>query len=132
VPVRYAKVFAIVAAARDRAIEFVTESLAAGREVQGWQVDRVARQVIRKAGYGKYFVHRTGHSIGQDVHGAGANMDSLETYDARRLLPRTCFSIEPGVYLRDFGIRSEVNVYIDGRIARVTGPIQSEILPLLA
>jgi Xaa-Pro aminopeptidase len=132
VPAEYARVFAVVAAARDRAIQFVQESLAAGRAVQGWQVDRAAREVVRRAGYGRYFVHRTGHSIGQDVHGAGANMDSLETHDVRRLLPRTCFSIEPGIYLPAFGVRSEVNVYIDGGRARVTGPVQTEILPLMA
>ena len=131
VPAKYAKIFAVVAEARDRAIEFVQQSLAAGRPIQGWQVDRVARDVIRKAGYGKYFVHRTGHSIGQEVHGAGANMDGLETHDRRRLLPQTCFSIEPGIYLPRFGVRSEVNVYIDGSEARVTGPVQTGILPLL-
>jgi Xaa-Pro aminopeptidase len=131
VPVNYARIFAIVAAARDRAIAFVQQAIAAGRAVQGWQVDRAARDVIRKAGYGEYFVHRTGHSIGQEVHGAGANMDGLETHDVRRLLPRTCFSIEPGIYLPDFGVRSEVNVYIDGRRARVTGTVQREILPLM-
>jgi Xaa-Pro aminopeptidase len=132
VPAKYAKIFAIVAAARDRAIGFVQQSLAAGRTIQGWQVDRAARGVIRKAGYGKYFVHRTGHSIGQEVHGAGANMDGLETHDQRRILPQTCFSIEPGIYLPQFGVRSEVNVYIDGSEARVTGPVQTGILPLLA
>jgi Xaa-Pro dipeptidase len=132
VPPKYAKIFAIVAAARNRAIEFVRESLAAGRTVHGWQVDQAAREVIHRAGYGKYFVHRTGHSIGQDVHGAGANMDSLETHDERRLLPRTCFSIEPGIYLPAFGVRSEVNVYIDGSVARVTGPVQEAIFPLMA
>ena len=132
VPAKYCKVFAIVAAARDCAIEFVQKSLQMGREIQGWQVDRVAREVICKAGYGPYFIHRTGHSIGQEVHGAGANMDSLETHDARRILPRTCFSIEPGIYLPEFGVRSEVNVYIDGSMARVTGLVQTEILPLLA
>jgi Xaa-Pro aminopeptidase len=132
VPAKYAKIFAVVTAARDRAIGIVRNSLAAGRTVRGWHVDRAARDVIRKAGYGPYFVHRTGHSIGQEVHGAGANMDGLETHDVRQILPRTCFSIEPGIYLPEFGVRSEVNVYIDGRIARVTGPIQSEILPLLA
>jgi Xaa-Pro dipeptidase len=110
----------------------VRESLAAGRTVHGWQVDQAAREVIHRAGYGKYFVHRTGHSIGQDVHGAGANMDSLETHDERRLLPRTCFSIEPGIYLPAFGVRSEVNVYIDGSVARVTGPVQEAIFPLIA
>ena len=132
VPAKYEKIFGVVAAARDRAIGFVQQSLAAGRAVQGWQVDRVAREAIRKAGYGKYFVHRTGHSIGQEVHGAGANMDGLETHDQRRILPRSCFSIEPGIYLPEFGIRSEVNVYIDGSEARVTGPVQTGILPLLS
>jgi Xaa-Pro aminopeptidase len=131
VPAKYAKIFAVVAEARDGAIGFVQQSVAAGRVIQGWQVDGVARDVIRKAGYGKYFVHRTGHSIGQEVHGAGANMDSLETRDQRRILPGTCFSIEPGIYLPEFGVRSEVNVYIDGSQARVTGPVQTGILPLL-
>jgi Xaa-Pro aminopeptidase len=131
VPEKYARVFSVVAAARDSAIGYVQQSLSAGRAIQGWQVDRAAREVIARAGYRKYFVHRTGHSIGQEVHGAGANMDGLETHDERRILPRTCFSIEPGIYLREFGIRSEVNVYIDGDRARVTGPAQSEILPLL-
>jgi Xaa-Pro aminopeptidase len=87
--------------------------------------------VVRKAGYAKKFVHRTGHSIGQTVHGNGANMDSLETRDIRLILPHTCFSIEPGIYLPEFGIRSEVNIFVDDREARVTGPIQTEILALL-
>jgi Xaa-Pro aminopeptidase len=95
-------------------------------------VDRAARETIRKAGYGKYFVHRTGHSIGENIHGNGANMDGLETRDDRKIIPHTCFSIEPGIYLPDFGIRSEVNVYVGEQDARVTGAIQEEILPLLA
>lgn len=132
VPEKEAKIFTIVAAARDRAIAFVQQSLAAGRAVKGWQVDQAAREVIRKAGYAKQFVHRTGHNIGQDVHGNGANMDSLETHDDRRILPQTCFSIEPGIYLPEFGVRSEVDVYIDGADARVTGPMQTGILPLLS
>ncbi len=131
VPEAYAKIFRIVRQARDRAIEFVREAVAHGRAVHGWEVDRAAREVIRKAGYAKYFVHRTGHSIGQDVHGNGANMDGLETRDDRKIVPRTCFSIEPGIYLPEFGIRSEVNVYVGEREARVTGAIQEEILPLL-
>jgi Xaa-Pro dipeptidase len=131
VPEAYAKIFRIVRQARDRAIEFVREAVAHGRTVHGWEVDRAAREVIRKAGYAKYFVHRTGHSIGQDVHGNGANMDGLETRDDRKIVPRTCFSIEPGIYLPEFGIRSEVNVYVGEREARVTGAIQEEILPLL-
>ena len=132
VPHSYAKIFRIVRQARDRAIDFVKESIANGKTIHGWQVDRVARETIRKAGYGKYFVHRTGHSIGQEVHGNGANMDGLETKDDRKVVPHTCFSIEPGIYLPEFGIRSEVNVYVDEHEARVTGAIQEEILPLLA
>jgi len=132
VPDSYAKIFRIVRQARDRAIDFVKASVAQGKTIHGWQVDRVAREAIRKAGYGKYFVHRTGHSIGQEVHGNGANMDGLETKDDRKVVPHTCFSIEPGIYLPEFGIRSEVNVYVDEHEARVTGAIQEEILPLLA
>ncbi|MGB6544500.1 MAG: M24 family metallopeptidase [Candidatus Acidiferrales bacterium] len=131
VPEKYVKVFAVVRAARDAAIAFVQQSVKARRAIQGWQVDRAARDVIRKAKYAKQFVHRTGHSIGQTVHGNGANMDSLETRDIRQILAHTCFSIEPGIYLPEFGIRSEVNVFVDDREARVTGPIQTEILTLL-
>jgi Xaa-Pro aminopeptidase len=132
VPGSYAKIFGIVKQARDRAINFVQQSVARGCTIHGWEVDGVARETIRKAGYAKYFVHRTGHSIGQEVHGNGANMDGLETRDDRKIVPHTCFSIEPGIYLPEFGIRSEVNVYVDEREAHVTGAIQEEILALLA
>jgi Xaa-Pro dipeptidase len=132
VPDSYARIFRIVRQARDCAVEFIEKSVAAEKKICGWEVDHVARETIRKAGYKKYFVHRTGHSIGQDIHGNGANMDSLETRDDRRVAPRTCFSIEPGIYLPEFGVRSEVNVYVGDRTARVTGTIQDEILPLLA
>lgn len=132
VPPKFAKIFQIVRGARDAAIEFVIKSISAGREIHGWEVDRTCREVIRKAGYGKYFTHRTGHSIGQDVHGNGANMDGLETRDNRRVVPHTCFSIEPGIYLPEFGVRSEVNMYIGEGNAEVTGPIQQEIIPILA
>jgi len=132
VPERFARVFAVVQEARDRAVAFVQDAVRAGRSIQGWQVDRAAREVIRKAGYAKYFVHRTGHSIGQEVHGNGANMDGLETQDVRRIIPRTCFSVEPGIYLPEFGIRSEVNVYVEESQARVTGAVQDAILALLA
>jgi Xaa-Pro dipeptidase len=132
VPDKYAKVFRAVKNARDRAVDLICSSAAAGKPLQGWQVDKAARTVIEKAGYGKYFFHRTGHNIGESVHGNGTNMDGLETRDVRRLIPRTCTSIEPGVYLPEFGIRSEVNVYIDERSARVTGAVQKEILALLA
>ena len=132
VPEKYSKIFTIVKAARDGAVNFVKEAIAAKRSVHGWEVDRVARETIRKAGYGKYFVHRTGHSIGQDVHGNGANMDGLETKDDRYIVPHTCFSVEPGIYLPEFGIRSEVNVYVNEREARVTGAVQDAIIPILA
>jgi Xaa-Pro dipeptidase len=132
VPEKPARIFAIVRSARDAAVSYVQEAVKAGRSIQGWQVDRAAREVIRKAGYARYFVHRTGHNIGQEVHGNGANMDGLETLDVRRIIPRTCFSVEPGIYLPEFGVRSEVNVYVDDQQARVTGAVQSEILPLLA
>jgi len=132
VPKNYAKVFRAVKDARDKAVELIRSSAAAGNPLQGWQVDKAARAVIEKAGYGKYFFHRTGHNIGETVHGNGANMDGLETHDVRRLIPRTCTSVEPGIYLPEFGIRSEVNVYIDERSARVTGAVQKEVLALLA
>jgi Xaa-Pro dipeptidase len=132
VPEKYAKIFQIVRDARDKAINLIRFSVAAGKPLQGWEVDKVARGVIEKAGYGKYFFHRTGHSIGEKIHGNGVNMDGLETRDARHLIPRTCNSVEPGIYLPEFGIRSEVDMYIGEREARVTGAIQTEILPLLA
>ena len=131
VPAEYTKIFGIVKQARDSAIRFVQDKIAAGKKVHGWEVDGVARSVIRKAGYGKNFVHRTGHSIGQDVHGNGANMDGLETRDDRSIVPNTCFSIEPGIYLPKFGVRSEVNVYVDEKQAQVTGPMQDAIIPIL-
>jgi Xaa-Pro dipeptidase len=132
VPDAYAKVFRIIRQARDRAVEFIKESVAAGKPIHGWEVDNMARGVIRKAGYGNYFVHRTGHSIGQNVHGNGANMDGLETRDDRKIAPYTCFSIEPGIYMPEFGLRTEVNVYVGEKEARVTGAVQQEILPLLS
>lgn len=131
VPEAYGKIFGIVQQARDRAVEFVKDTVARGREIHGWEVDRMARETIRKAGYAKNFVHRTGHSIGSEIHGNGANMDGMETRDDRKIIPRTCFSIEPGIYLPEFGIRSEVNVYVGEKEARVTGAVQSGILPLL-
>jgi Xaa-Pro dipeptidase len=132
VPEKMAKVFGVVREARDKAVDLIRTSVAAGKPLQGWQVDNAARKVIEKAGYGKYFFHRTGHNIGQSVHGNGVNMDGLETHDVRHLIPKTCNSIEPGIYLPEFGIRSEVNVYVGEKEARVTGAVQKEILALLA
>src|SRR5262245_15839591 len=112
VPEKYERIFQIVAAARDAAIATVQSAFDLKQSLPGWQVDQAARAVIEKAGYGPQFIHRTGHNIGQEVHGNGANMDGLETREDRLVLPRTCFSIEPGIYLPEFGVRSEVNVLI--------------------
>ena len=132
VPERYTKVFDVVREARDTAILLVRKSLQAGRVLHGYEVDDAAREVIERNGYGRFFVHRTGHSIGEDVHGNGANMDNFETHDERRIVPRTCFSIEPGIYLDEFGVRSEVNVFTESGDASVTGEIQTQIVPILA
>lgn len=123
-------VFALVARARDTAIRFVQGAVARGASIPGYEVDDAARGVIESAGFGQYFIHRTGHSIGVEVHGAGANMDNFETHDDRRIIPRTCFSIEPGVYLPHFGVRSEVNVFVSEREAEVTGEAQTRLLVL--
>jgi len=122
------KVFAIVREARDRAVARVEQAMRAGEALRGFEVDDVAREYITSQGYGPNFVHRTGHSIGQDVHGNGANMDNLETHDERRIVPWTCFSVEPGIYLQDFGVRLEVNVFVEEHDARVTGEIQKELV----
>jgi Xaa-Pro dipeptidase len=132
VPKKYAKVFRVLTEARDKAVELIRSSVAARKPVQGWQVDKAARGVVEKAGYGKYFIHRTGHNIGTTVHGNGVNMDGLETHDSRHLIPGTCNSIEPGIYLPEFGMRSEVDVFVGEGEARVTGAVQKEILALLA
>ncbi len=123
-------IFGIVRNARDNAIQTVADGVSRKRVLCGYDVDDAARNHIRQAGYGEYFFHRTGHSIGEDVHGTGANMDNLETHDERRIIPWTCFSIEPGIYLPKFGIRSEVNVFVDDSSARVTGEIQNDMLRL--
>ncbi|MSQ93972.1 MAG: M24 family metallopeptidase [Gemmataceae bacterium] len=132
VPKRHQEIFAIVAAARDAAIAKVKSAFAAKQVLLGCEVDNACRAVIEKAGYGEYFVHRTGHSIGQEVHGNGANMDGLETREERRVLPRTCFSVEPGIYLPEFGIRSEVNVFVDAAGGvHVTGGDPQTFVPAL-
>ena len=132
VPARYNEIFAIVAAGRDAAIAKVRSAFATKQVLMGWEVDHACRAVIEKAGYGDYFVHRTGHSIGQEVHGNGANMDSLETREERRVMPRTCFSVEPGIYLPEFGIRSEVNVFVDAKGGvHVTGGDPQTFVPAL-
>lgn len=132
IPEQQRAVFEVVRRARDTGIAFVREGLAAGRAIEGRQVDDVVRTVIAEAGYGDYFVHRTGHNIGTQEHGNGANLDNFETQDSRVLLPYTCCSVEPGIYLPEFGIRSEVNLLILEHDAEVTGvPAQESIVPLL-
>ncbi len=127
-PERIQTVFDVVSASRDKAVSFVDSAIREAREVAGWQVDDVTRGHIADAGFGEYFVHRTGHSIGEEVHGNGANIDNLETRDERPIIPRTCFSIEPGVYLPEFGVRSEIDCYVDSSGARATGAVQNEIV----
>ena len=132
-PAKQRMIFDHVRRGRDAALSFVWEQVASGRFPFGWEVDDVCRNVIRESGYGDCFVHRTGHSIGEEVHGNGANIDNLETQDGRRLMARTCFSIEPGIYLPgEFGIRSELDVYVSEREALVYGqPLQTDIVPIL-
>ena len=134
VPEEYSRIFNIVREARDAAVTFVQDSLRTGKSITGASVDDVSRGIIKRAGYGVQFLHRTGHSIGEEVHGNGANIDNLETKDSRSIIPRTCFSIEPGIYFEGkFGIRSEINVYIvSAREAIVTGkPIQTEVIAIM-
>ncbi len=132
VPPRYAEIFDIVREARDAAVNFVQSAMKSGRAIHGYEVDDVARALITRRGYGPNFIHRTGHSIGETVHANGANIDNFETRDTRQIIPRTCFSIEPGIYLAEFGVRSEVNVFVEESGARVTGEVQSAIVPILA
>lgn len=127
---RHREIFKIVSEGRDIGVKTVLDAISAGRPIAGWEVDRAVRNHIKKAGYGEYFIHRTGHSIGTEVHANGANMDDLEIHDERRILPNSCFSIEPGIYLPEFGVRSEVNVLVRSGSAEVTGKIQREIVTI--
>lgn len=134
VPEKYERIFQIVAKARDAAIACVTKAFAENRPLQGWEVDAATRSVIEQAGYGEAFVHRTGHSIGQEVHGNGCNIDGLETRELRHIIRRTCFSIEPGIYLPEFGVRSEIDVFVDkhGAVHVTGGKLQTRVVPILA
>ncbi len=128
IPEKIQNVFEVVRDARKAASSFVIRKAAAAEPFAGYEVDDVARGHIQACGLGEFFFHRTGHSIGTEVHGTGANMDNLESHDERRVIARTCFSIEPGVYLPEFGVRSEVNVYVGEGLARVTGEEQEELV----
>jgi Xaa-Pro aminopeptidase len=128
VPDEYARAFGAVRDGRDAAIELVRDSTAAGRDLRGWQVDRACRDVIERAGFGPAFFHRTGHSLGEEVHGNGVHMDDYETKDDRRLIAGTGFTIEPGIYTDRYGVRTEINMFVGEREARVTGALQNEIV----
>ncbi len=130
VPEEYGRAFGAARDGRDAAIELVRSSAAAGADLRGWQVDRACRDVIERAGFGPLFFHRTGHSLGEEVHGNGVHMDDYETRDDRRLIPGTGFTIEPGVYTDRFGVRTEINMFVGERGAQVTGPLQQEIVVL--
>jgi Xaa-Pro dipeptidase len=131
VPDAYAKAFAAARDGRDAAVDLVKTAVREGRDLRGFEVDRVTRAVIEKAGYGAQFIHRTGHSLGEEVHGNGVHMDDYETHDDRRLIPGTGFTIEPGVYTSEFGVRTEINMFIGEKEAVVTGPTQTDIVKLV-
>ncbi len=131
VPEIYAKAFDAARAGRDAGVELVKRAAREGRELRGYEVDRATRDVIERAGYGAQFIHRTGHSLGEDVHGNGVHMDDYETHDERRLIPGTGFTIEPGIYTAEFGVRTEINMVVGERSAEVTGPMQTEIVTLV-
>ena len=131
VPDDMARAFAAVRDARDAAVQLVEEAAAGGRDIRGYELDRAARAVIEAAGYGRFIIHRTGHSLGETVHGNGAHLDDYETHDERRLLPGTGFTIEPGVYFERFGVRTEINVVWTNRGPEVTGPRQQAIVALM-
>ncbi len=130
VPTRYAEAFTVVRGGRDAAVELVQKAVRDGRSLEGWEVDRVARNNITNAGFGDQFVHRTGHSLGEEVHGNGVHLDDFETHDNRRLLPGTAVTIEPGIYFDDYGVRTEINLYVGPLEATVTGQQQTEIRTL--
>jgi Xaa-Pro aminopeptidase len=131
VPATMARAFGAVRDARDAAVKLVEDAAADGREIRGYELDRAARAVIEAAGYGQYIIHRTGHSLGETVHGNGAHLDDYETHDERQLMPGTGFTIEPGVYFEEFGVRTEINVVWTSRGPEVTGPRQQAIIALM-
>jgi Xaa-Pro aminopeptidase len=131
VPDRMTKAFAAICGARDAAVSIVQDAVAAGREVRGFEADQAARKVLIDAGFKDAILHRTGHSLGENVHGNGAHLDDYETHDERRLMPGSGFTIEPGLYFKDFGVRTEINMVWTGKGPEVTGPRQQAILSLL-
>ena len=128
VPPIHQEIFDIVIGARDAALAYLEDSFRQGLEVQGWQADAVARDYISAKGYGEYFTHRLGHSIGNEVHGDAVNLDGWETWDTRRIIPGIGFSIEPGIYLPEFGVRSEIDAYMSENGPYATSPVQREVV----
>jgi Xaa-Pro dipeptidase len=131
VPAEMSAAFAAVCGARDAAVAVVQDAARAGRDVRGFEADRAARKVLEDAGFGGAILHRTGHSLGQNVHGDGAHLDDYETHDERRLLPGSGFTIEPGLYFTHFGVRTEINVVWTAQGPEVTGPCQQSIVTLV-
>jgi Xaa-Pro dipeptidase len=131
IPDRFGQAFEAIARARDAAVSLVQDAARAAKPIRGFELDRAARQVIVEAGYGDAILHRTGHSLGEEVHGNGAHLDDYETHDERRLMPGSGFTIEPGVYFEDFGVRTEINMVWGPDGPEVTGPRQAGIIPLV-
>jgi len=127
-PPEIARAFGVIVAGRDAAAKKVQTTIAAGQPIHGWEVDRATRDVITSAGFGEYFIHRTGHSLGEEVHGNGVHMDDYETHDDRRLVAGTGFTIEPGIYTKTFGVRTEINMVVGDKSAEVTGPCQQTLV----
>lgn len=130
VPAQVTDAFAAIVAARDRAVAVVEAAVREGRDLRGWEVDRAARSVLEEAGFGAQVLHRTGHSLGEDVHGNGVHLDDYETHDERRILPGAGFTIEPGLYFETFGVRTEINVYRAANEVLVTGERQTALVPV--
>ena len=122
------QIFQTVREARDATVDLVRQAFSQGQQIAGWQADDAAREVIRKAGLAEYFTHRTGHNIATELHGNGAHLDNLETHDERLILPHTCFSVEPGIYLPEFGVRSELNMMTWPGRAETTGQVQTDLV----
>jgi Xaa-Pro dipeptidase len=135
VPVHIEEIFQVLRFARDAGLKLVEDRFESGEKLYGWEVDDATRKVINDAGYGEFFIHRTGHNIGEEVHGNGVNIDNLETKDERLIIPGTCFSVEPGIYMPDkkLGFRSEIDVFVtDEEDVKVTGPKQEFVIPILS
>ena len=130
VPRQVTDAFAAIVAARDRAVAVVEAAARDGRDLRGWEVDRAARAVLHEAGFGAQVLHRTGHSLGEDVHGNGVHLDDYETHDERRILPGAGFTVEPGLYFETFGVRTEINVYRGANEVLVTGERQTVLVPV--